>query len=168
MARKRSLSPTIWEDPSINQMSRDARLAFIGIISNADDDGYLRGDCGSLKRLIFGFDENEDKTWYEELKKFKGLHFFEIENEIYVHLKNWEKWQTQRDDRRQASTYPKCPQCRTLDGQVSDTCQLKLREVKRSKDKGREEGAGEGEGESLAPLPRPNTGKMQFTPKYKK
>lgn len=162
MQRKRSLSPTIWEDPSVNKMSRDGRLAFIGIISNADDDGYLRGDYGSLKRLIFGFDDDGKKEWYDELKNFKGLHFFEVNGETYVHLVNWEKYQTQRNDRRQASSYPKCPQCQADDGQMSgscptndskpqnkgeipnvrqmtDTCPRKRREEKLSKVKRREE-----------------------------
>lgn len=141
MARKRSLSPTIWEDPSFNKFSRDGRLAFIGIISNADDDGYLRGDYGSLKRLIFGFDDDSDKCWYDELKKFKGLHFFEVNDEIYVHLVNWEKYQTQRDDRRLASLYPKCPLCKAVARQLPDSCltkrrEEKLREVKLREEKG--------------------------------
>jgi hypothetical protein len=122
MQRKRSLNPTIWEDPSVNRMSRDGRLAFVGCISNADDDGYLRGDYGSLKRLIFGFDENDDKKWYEELKNFKGLHFYEVNGEIYTHLVNWEKHQSQKRDRRLASLCPKCPLCRTGGGQVADSC----------------------------------------------
>ena len=122
MQRKRSLSPTIWEDPSVNKMSRDGRLAFIGIISNADDDGYLRGDYGSLKRLIFGFDDDGKKEWYDELKNFKGLHFFEVNDEIYVHLVNWERYQTQRNDRRVASLCPKCPKCQADDGQMSGSC----------------------------------------------
>jgi hypothetical protein len=144
MSRKRSLSPTIWEDPSINKLSRDGRLAFIGIISNADDDGYLRGDYGSLKRLIFGFDDDSKKEWYDELKKFKGLHFFEVNDETYVHLVNWEKYQVQKSDRRLASLCPKCPKCIVSVGQVEDKCRAgggqvadkeKRSEVKLSKEK---------------------------------
>jgi hypothetical protein len=120
MARKRMISPTIWEDPNFNNLTVTARLAFVGMISNADDDGYLRGDQRSLKRLVFGFDETlEDLMWYEAIKKYKNLHFYEVNGEIFCHLLNWDKYQAQRDDRRQASIYPVCTSCQAGDGQVT-------------------------------------------------
>jgi hypothetical protein len=120
------ISPSIWEDPSFNKLSITARLAFIGMISNADDDGYLRGDERGLKRLIFGFDESFVNAWYSELQTYKNLHFFDKDGEAYVHLLNWDKYQAQRDDRRQASIYPKCDICRASDGQVT----AEVKEVK--------------------------------------
>lgn len=128
------ISPNIWEDPSFNKLSRDARLAFVGCISNADDDGYLRGDVGSLKRLIFGFDAaEEEKNWYDELQKYKNLHFYEVDGEVYAHLLNWDKYQTQRDDRKQPSIYPKCVKCQADDGQVTAEVKLsKLSKVSKS------------------------------------
>jgi hypothetical protein len=111
MARKRMISPTIWEDPEFNRLSVKARLAFIGLISNADDDGYLRGDYRSLRRLIFGFDDVDDEQWLAELKQLDTLHFFEKNSESFVHMLNWEKHQNQRPDRRQPSVYPMCDKC---------------------------------------------------------
>src|SRR5438105_2565321 len=108
MARKRMINPTIWEDPAFNKLSVKARLAFIGLISNADDDGYLRGDYRSLRRLIYGFEEKDDEQWLPELKTFKNLHFFEKDDEVFVHLLKWDTHQLQRDDRRIPSIYPLC------------------------------------------------------------
>lgn len=119
MARKRMISPAIWEDPSFNKLAITSRLAFVGMISNSDDDGYLRGDVGSLKRLVFGFDESVEGSWYKDIQTYKNLHFFEIDGEIFVHLLNWDKYQAQRDDRRQPSIYPKCVKCLAGDGQVT-------------------------------------------------
>src|SRR5690242_14360336 len=102
MARKRMLSPSIWEDPTFNTLSRDARLLFIGMISHADDEGYLRADVGSLKRLIFGFDDKivEPLTrWLEELHGMRSLHFYENEGEKYAHFKKWDTYQKQQKDR---------------------------------------------------------------------
>lgn len=134
------LSPTIWEDPSFNTLSYQARVAFIGLISNADDDGFLRGDYKSIKRLVFGFDDNDSKEWYEKLQGYKNLHFYEVNDEVYVHLVKWESYQTQRDDRKVASLYPPCPHCQAHDSEVrADDGQLpaevKLSQVKLSKDK---------------------------------
>ncbi len=131
MPRKRMINPTIWEDPSFNSLSRDARLAFIGCISNADDDGYLRGDFGSLRRLFFGFEEQGVSAWYEELKVYKNLHFYEVNGEMFCHLLNWDKHQTQREDRRIKSVYPLCVICQSVDGQLP--AEVKLSKVKLSK-----------------------------------
>lgn len=111
MARKRMISPTIWEDPSFNNLSHQARLAFIGMFSNADDEGYLRADYKSLRRAIFGFDDNEQSAWYEEMKNFKNLHIFDVNGEIYAHFINWHEYQIQQKERIQASTYPPCSIC---------------------------------------------------------
>lgn len=129
MARKRMISPIIWEDPTFNSLSIPGRLAFVGMISNADDDGYLRGDYGSLKRLIYGFDEKAGKDWYQELQTYRNLHFFEVNGESFVHLLNWDKYQTQREDRRQPSVYPLCVVCQ------ADVRQVPAEVSKLSKDK---------------------------------
>lgn len=108
------ISPSMWEDPSFNKLTIGARLLFIGMISSADDEGYLRGDLGSLKRLIFGFDEKiseELSNWIKELKSFKNVHFFETDDEVYAHLLNWDKYQKQQVDRISPTIYPKCPTC---------------------------------------------------------
>ena len=131
MARKRMLDPHIWEDPSFNNISIEARLLFIGMISNADDEGYIRGDAGSLKRLIFGFDNIDSDTMEDTISQLKGvrsIHFFEYDNEWFAHLLNWNEYQKQQKDRIQASVYPKCSKC------VAGEPPL-LKEVKLSKDK---------------------------------
>lgn len=125
------ISPTIWEDPSFNRLSYKARLAFIGTISNADDEGYLRGDYGSLKRLIYGFDKDDDEQWLPELKQFKNLHFFEKDGETFVHLLKWHEYQAQQKDRIQKSTFPKCSICSATDKQLlTEVSKLSKKESK--------------------------------------
>lgn len=129
------IDPRIWEDPSFNRLSVQARLLFVGIISNADDEGYIRGDVGSLKRLIFGFDTfdpPEIQGWLEEVKNLKNVHFYEVSGEIYAHMLNWDKYQKQQKDRIQASAYPKCSICYASATQVPT--EVKLSKVKLSQD----------------------------------
>lgn len=136
MARKRMIHPQIWEDPSFNRVSRNARLLFIGMISNADDEGYLRADSGSLKRLIFGFDDllvSDLQQWVDELKTFSGLHFFENNGEIFAHFLKWDDYQKQQIDRIIESIYPRCSICLATDKQLLP--EVKLSKVKLSKDK---------------------------------
>lgn len=140
------IDPHIWEDPSFNKLSLQARLLFIGMISHADDDGYLRGDIGSLKRLILGFDEvskEEIGNWLHEITiSIKNIHFFEHNKEFYCHFLKWNYYQKQREDRMQASSYPLCTKCIANVRQVPDKCQtsagqlpaeVKLSKVKLSK-----------------------------------
>jgi hypothetical protein len=115
MARKRMIDPTIWEDPEFNSLSRDARLLFISLISNADDEGYLRGDAGSLRRLAFGFDDDLKADYVEKLReeiatKMRSVHIYD-NNQTFIHLAKWFIYQKQQKDRIVASVFPKCNTC---------------------------------------------------------
>lgn len=113
------INPTIWEDPDFYGKSRDARLAFIGMVSHADDEGYIRGDYKSLRRLIFGFEDSENSAWYEEMKSFKNLHFYQVNGEMFAHFVKWHEHQIQQKDRIQKTTYPKvCSKCLASDKQM--------------------------------------------------
>lgn len=121
----------IWEDPSFNKLSIQARFIFIGMISNADDEGFIRSDIGSIKRLLFGFDDttkDEITNWGAELGGLKNIHFYSVNEESYAHFLNWSKYQKQQQDRIQKSGYPPCSKCVASDKQM-------LTKVKRSKEK---------------------------------
>ena len=161
MARKRMIDPHIWEDPGFNSLSHTARILFIGMISNADDYGYIRGDAGSLKRLIFGFDEiskDQVKEHLKEILKLPSIHFFVKDGETYAHFVKWFTYQKQREDRMQSSVYPFCDKCQTGDGQVP--AEEKLREVKRSKEKISEEKGVQREKQIIPSGSKPKTAEM--------
>lgn len=125
----------MWEDPTFNNFSIGARLLFVGMFSNADDEGFIRGDAGSLKRLIFGFDDNikpELDGWLNEIRVAKNIHFYETEGETYAHFLKWDKHQKQQKDRIQLTQYPMCSICVASDKQVPT--KVKLSKGKVSKD----------------------------------
>lgn len=129
------ITPTLWGDPSFNRLSHSARLLTIGMISHADDEGRERGDIGSLRRMVFGFDDVLPegvtmKFLIGEIREQMGrtIHFYEVNNEEYYHFTNWDRYQKQQKDRIQASEYPKCSKC------VAPAKQM-LTEVKLSKGK---------------------------------
>lgn len=132
MARKRMLSPTIWEDPDFYNKTRGARLAFIGCVSNADDEGYFRGDYKSIRRTVYGFEDEEDSAWYEEMKGFKNLHFYEVDGEMFAHFTKWHEHQIQQKDRILKTTYPKtCSKCLASDKQpLKEVSKLSKKESK--------------------------------------
>lgn len=149
MARARMLNPNIWDDPSFCELSIQARLLYIGLISNADDEGYLRGHIGSIKRLVFGMDDlTSDATQLlitEITSHLPSVHAYKADDgQSYIHLSNWFKYQHQQKDRIVPSLFPKCSVCVANDNQA-------LTEVKLSR-LSKEKLSSVGEvGESLQP-----------------
>lgn len=87
MARIRTIKPDVWEDEAIGRVSRDARLLFIGLITQADDDGRLRGDLRLLRAKIYPYDEGltakEIQSWIDELA---GLGLVQVYERGYTYL----------------------------------------------------------------------------------
>lgn len=142
MARKRMINPTIWDDPNFVSMTISARLLFIGLFSNADDEGRIRGNPAYLKKTIFGYDNTSikqvEKLRNEVVAKMKSVVLYIIGDEEYIELKKWNDHQKQREDRIQKSDLPSSRSGQVVDI-VSDTCQTDDRqlpaEVKGSKEK---------------------------------
>lgn len=116
MARKRMISPEIWDNQSFGELSLLAKILFIGMISQADDDGKGVLSAQLLKSRILPFDElriadvdkalNEighnvsvaqgadmDKALNERGHKMSVV-FYEVEGKRYYLFENWRKWQT--------------------------------------------------------------------------
>ena len=142
------IDPTIWQDEGFGKLSPMARVLFIGLFSNADDDGYLRGSSSILRAMIFPYDDiplsDVGRVTDEVVKTIKNVHLYCVGDNQYIHLSKWEDYQTQRDDRRQKSKFPMCTKCfsslksgkrQTSVGQVTDKGRRKLSKDKLSKDK---------------------------------
>ena len=56
MARRRMLDPNIWESEDYARLSVLAKLVFVGMISNSDDEGRGRANAMYLKSKIFPYD----------------------------------------------------------------------------------------------------------------
>lgn len=57
MARIRSIKPELWLSAQVMNLSHSARLLFIGLITQADDEGFGSSDPRKLKAAIFGGDD---------------------------------------------------------------------------------------------------------------
>lgn len=58
MARKRMLDPMIWVDEKLGDCTRDERLLFIALISNADDEGRGIGNPKVVRAFTFPYDDD--------------------------------------------------------------------------------------------------------------
>lgn len=70
MARIRSIKPEIWLSAQVMNLSHGARLLFIGLITQADDEGRGSSDLRKIKGAIFGGDDctaEQVRMWFEEI-----------------------------------------------------------------------------------------------------
>lgn len=97
MPRRRMIDPDLWADRKLGQLSDGARLLFIGMFSNADDEGRLTGDPVDLKRLIFGFSKKTPEQVAAHLEELaptcKHLLLYEIDGEKYAAFLKWPEYQ---------------------------------------------------------------------------
>lgn len=98
MARKRMIDPGFWTDEKLGTCSRDERLLFMGLISNADDDGRLPGHPALLKSMIFPYDYDitpEDvEKWAQNLFKKQLIAIYKANGQTYIWVCNFSKHQS--------------------------------------------------------------------------
>ena len=107
---RRMITGDICRNEKVASLPDAGRFLFIGIFSNADDDGRLKASPRFLKALIFPYDE--DKT-SEQVKQLRdqcaalGLIRLYIENGMdYLDLPGWHEHQLIRKDRYNRSQLP--------------------------------------------------------------
>lgn len=97
-ARKRMIDPGIWTSEDFSNLSMLARLIWIGLISNADDEGRGKANSAYLKSQLFPYDDELALKKIDnaliEIEKTMSIHFYEVEGKKYYQLTKWEKFQT--------------------------------------------------------------------------
>ena len=71
MPRIRTLKPELWLSAQVMNLTHSARLLFIGLITQADDEGRGSSDTRKLKAAIFGGDDvtlADIRTWLTEIE----------------------------------------------------------------------------------------------------
>lgn len=109
MARKRMIDPSIWADEDFGSLSPEAQVLYIGIISNADDEGRLPANPAFLSASIFPFKgltaEQAKDIRSEVLTRMKSAILYIVDGKEYIELKKW--YQYQAINRPTPSKYPK-------------------------------------------------------------
>lgn len=76
MARIRSIKPLFWGDEKIAELSREARLLFLGLVSMADDDGRFLASHQAIAGYVFPNDlditPKKLAAWLDELTVLRG------------------------------------------------------------------------------------------------
>ena len=72
MARIRSIKPEFWSSESITNLSREARLVYIGLWCFADDEGRFRAQLGVLAGQLFPEDDDGREVVERALAELTG------------------------------------------------------------------------------------------------
>lgn len=93
MARKRMIDPSIWADDGFGRLSSDAQVMFIGLFSNADDEGKLPGDPKYLASTIFPYrgmtTPKAQKILSEIEEKMKSVTFYRVESQSLIQFEKF-------------------------------------------------------------------------------
>lgn len=114
MARKRQIDPGIWVSEQFTNLQDPwARLLFVGMFSNADDEGRLKASPAYLKMLIFpgeAFEPEKVQEWRQQIAEQGLIHVYTNGSDPteYLCLPTWK--QHQYISRRVPSHLPSPPE----------------------------------------------------------
>uniref|UniRef100_A0A6M3JSB6 Uncharacterized protein n=1 Tax=viral metagenome TaxID=1070528 RepID=A0A6M3JSB6_9ZZZZ len=92
MARGRIIKPEFWDDEKLGTISLSARLTFIGLWSNSDDYGVVKGHSSWLKNRIFPYDDIKKadfEKWLAELENISVVIPFDHNGEKFYLIKHF-------------------------------------------------------------------------------
>lgn len=108
MARKRMIDPSIWGNEDFAKLSYFSRLVFIGLFSNADDEGRGRANAAFLKSAIFPYDDSlrvaDIEKSLNEIAANMSATFYTHDEKEYYAFDHWSDWQ--KIDRATPSKIP--------------------------------------------------------------
>lgn len=97
MARKRIISPEIWESEGFGSLTVLGKVLYIGMISLADDEGRGRANASLLKARILPYNEEvriaEVEKALMEISTRTSTTLYEVDRTKYYAFDNWRKWQ---------------------------------------------------------------------------
>lgn len=92
MARIRTIKPETPQSESLGRVSREARLCFILLFTQADDAGRLRGNSRMLASLLFPYDDDAKDLidgWLNELQQARCIRRYEVGGDHFIDIPKW-------------------------------------------------------------------------------
>lgn len=107
---RRMITPEIWFNEKVSSLPHTGRLLFIGIFSNADDDGRLKASAKFLKAHIFPYDDDISSELIKELRdrcaQLGLIRLYTNGNQELLDIPGWREHQQIRKDRYTPSKLP--------------------------------------------------------------
>jgi len=104
------ITSEIFFNEKVGSLPAGGRLLFIGIFSNADDDGRLKASPKFLKARIFPYDDDissdDVQSWRDQCRDIGLIRVYSKDGKEYLDVPGWLEHQSIRKDRYKESTIP--------------------------------------------------------------
>lgn len=121
--RIRTIKPEMWADEKVGQLSRDARLLFVALITMADDQGRLRALPPAIIGHAYPYDTDAARKldgWLNELGACGLVEFYTHGGVLYASLPGFVKHQVINKSKPSELPVPPREAADTSTGQVPD------------------------------------------------
>jgi hypothetical protein len=111
MARIRTIKPQFWGSASVAELSFDARLLLVGLISMADDDGRFIASHSAIAGYVFPHDNVQParlRRWLDEIEGSEIVRLYQVGRIEYGVFPKFRRHQ--RVDKPQKSPLPAPPE----------------------------------------------------------
>lgn len=115
MARIRTVKPSFWADEAVADLSRDARLLLIGLISFSDDEGRFLASTAAISGYVFPHDDlpaAKVRKWLDEIEATGIVRLYSVNRREYGVFPKWTSHQ--RISKPQTSAFPSPPLLRAV------------------------------------------------------
>lgn len=118
MARIRAIKPEFFSSETIAKLSRDARLTFIGLWTEADDYGRLPDNPRVLKGHLWALDDDvtsvDVSLHIQQMIDHALVERYEVDGRRYLRIRSWEEHQ--KMNRKAGAKHPAPPSAGTPEG----------------------------------------------------
>ena len=97
MARRRMIDPGLWTSEHNQNLIFRQRLLFIGLISNADDEGRVKGNPNFIRAVVFPYDDIPTPSMEKDLQAIENegmIYRYNHDGVNYIQLRKWDEYQT--------------------------------------------------------------------------
>ena len=97
MPSRRMIDPVFWQSETMSSLSIEQRYLFIGLFSNADDQGRLRAHPSLIRSIVFPYEDVSLDHIEESLQALAAadcIHLYVIDDRQYLQVINWWKYQS--------------------------------------------------------------------------
>ena len=95
-ARRRMIHDRFWRSEKMARLPLNARFLFVGLITNADDQGRLRGHPGLIRSDVFPLDDiplQDFEEWLSGLAEVGSIIRYEVDDVQLIQIVNWWEYQ---------------------------------------------------------------------------
>lgn len=110
---RRLITSEIFSNERFGDLPMGARLLFVGMITNADDEGRIKASPRFLKHRVFPYDDEvstqDVKVWRDQCHELGLVSIYSPNGQDYISLVGWKEHQAIRKDRFKPSRLPQPP-----------------------------------------------------------